>query len=73
MFLLFDIPMGPSRSSSFRIGGDSSMKPASGRTSGESNHLAVVALQDAPGNLLSPSVKARLELTRLNILRGLNI
>ena len=36
--------MGPGRSSSLSIGGDSSAVPDSGRTSGESNHLDVVAL-----------------------------
>ena len=40
--------MGPSRSSSLRIGGDSSAVPDSGRESGESNRLDVVALRDAP-------------------------
>ena len=41
--------MGPSHSTSLCIGGDSSAVPDSGRTGGESDHLAVVALQDAPG------------------------
>ena len=41
--------MGPSRSSSLRIGGDSSAIPDSGRTSGEPDYLDVVALRDAPG------------------------
>ena len=65
--------MGPGRSSSLRIGGDSSAVPDSGRTGGESNRLLVVALRDSPGNLLSPWVKARVELTRLNTLWGRNI
>ena len=38
------IPMGPGRSSSLRIGGDSSTVSGSGRTGGESNRLAVVVL-----------------------------
>ena len=36
--------MGPGRSSSLRIGGDSSAVSGSGRTGGESNRLAVVVL-----------------------------
>ena len=48
------IPMGPGRSSSLRIGGDSSAVSGSGWTSGESNHLAVVVLRDAPGETPSP-------------------
>ena len=38
------IPMGPGRSSSLRIGGDSSAVSSSGRTGGESNRLVVVVL-----------------------------
>ena len=41
--------MGPGRSSSLRIGGDSSAVSGSGQTGGESNPLAVVILRDAPG------------------------
>ena len=40
--------MGPSRSSSLRIGGDSSVVSGLGQTGGESERLAVVALWDAP-------------------------
>ena len=43
------IPIGPGRSSSLSIGGDSSVVSGSGRTGGESDPLAVVALRDAPG------------------------
>ena len=43
------IPIGPGRSSSLRIGGDSSTISDSGWTGGESNLLAVVVLRDAPG------------------------
>ena len=43
------IPMGPGRSSSLHIGGDSSTVSNSGRTNGESKRLAVVVLRDAPG------------------------
>ena len=41
--------MGPGRSSSLRIGGDSSAESGSGRTGGESNRLATIILRDAPG------------------------
>ena len=41
--------MGPGRSSSLRIGGDSFVVPDSGRTGGASDPLAVVSLRDAPG------------------------
>ena len=53
------IPMGPSRSSSLRIGGDSSTVSGSRRTGGESNHLTVVVLRDAPGEPPSPLVKGK--------------
>ena len=56
--------MGPGRSSSLCIGGDYSVVPDSGRTGGESDCLAVVALRDARGKLLSPWVKARVELKK---------
>ena len=41
--------MGPSRSSSLRIGGDSSAVSGLGRTAGESNRFAVVVFRDASG------------------------
>ena len=41
--------MGPSRSSSLRIGGDSSAVVSSGRTSGASDLSTGVDLRDAPG------------------------
>ena len=53
------IPMGPGRSSSLRIGGDSSMESGSGRTGGESNILAVVVLRHAPGEPPSPLGKGK--------------
>ena len=65
--------MGPGRSSSFRIGGESSAVTGSGRTGGESNRLAVVVPRDALGKPPSPWVKARIKSTRLNTLWGLNI
>ena len=51
--------MGSGRSSSLRVGDNSSVIPDSGRTGGASDYLAVVTLRDPPGNLLSPRVKAR--------------
>ena len=65
--------MGPGRSSSLRIGDDSSVVSGSGRTGGESDRLAVVALEMPWGNLLSPWVRARIKLTRLNTMGGQNI
>ena len=41
--------MGPSLSSSLRIGGDSSAVAGSGRTGGASYRLVVVKLRNAPG------------------------
>ena len=41
--------MGPGRSSSLRIGGDSSVVAGSGRTGGASDRSAGVDLRDAPG------------------------
>ena len=46
--------MGPSRSSSLCIGGDSSMESSSGQTGGESNRLAMPVLRNAPGEPPSP-------------------
>ena len=54
--------MGAGHSSSLRIEGDSSVVPDSGRAGGASDRLVVVALRDPRGNLLSPRVKARIEL-----------
>ena len=51
--------MGLSRSSSLRIGGDSSIVPDSGRTGGASDRLDVVALRDAPGEPLLPLGKGK--------------
>ena len=41
--------MGPGRSSSLRIGGDSSAIASSGRTGGASDRSAGVDIRDAPG------------------------
>ena len=65
--------MGPSRSSSLCIGGDSSAESGSRRTGGESNRSATVVLRDASRELLPPWVKARVKLMRLNTLWGPNI
>ena len=51
--------MGPGRSSSLSIGGDSSAVSGSGRTGGESNRLAVVVPRDAPGEPPSPLGKGK--------------
>ena len=51
--------MGQGRSSSLRIGGDSSVVPDSGRTGGASDCLVVVALRDAPGEPPLPLDKGK--------------
>ena len=51
--------MGPGRSSSLRIGGDSSAVHDSGQTGGELDRLAVVALRDAPGEPPLPLGKGK--------------
>ena len=51
--------MGPGRFSSLRIGGDSSVVPDSGLTSGESDHLDVVFLRDALGEPPLPLGKSK--------------
>ena len=51
--------MGPGRSSSLRIGGDSSIIPDSGRTGGASDRLAVVAFRDPSGEPPLPSGKGK--------------
>ena len=51
--------MGPSRSSTLRIGGDSSVESGSGRMGGESNRLAMVVLRDVPGEPSSPLGKGK--------------
>ena len=48
MFSLFVFTMGPGRSSSLRIDGDSSAIAGSGRTGGVSDRSAGVELRDAP-------------------------
>ena len=51
--------MGPGRSSSLRIGGDSSVAACSGRTGGASDRSAGVDLQDAPGEPPFPLNKGK--------------
>ena len=51
--------MCPGRSSSLRIEGDSSIVPDSGRASGASDRLAVVALRDPPREPPLPSGKGK--------------
>ena len=51
--------MGPDRSSSLRIGGDSSAVASSGRTRGASDRSAVVELRNAPGALPLPLDKGK--------------
>ena len=51
--------MCPGRSSSLRIGGDSSAVSGSRWTGGESNRLAVVVFRDAPGEPSSPLGKGK--------------
>ena len=46
--------MGPGRSSSLRIDGDSAVVPSSGRTRGTPDRSATVELRDAPGALPPP-------------------
>ena len=58
-YLALCIPMGPGRSSSLRIEGDSFAESGSGRTGGESNRLAVVVRRDAPGEPPSPLGKGK--------------
>ena len=51
--------MGPGRSSSLRIGGDSSVVSDSGRTSGASDRLAGVGFRDVPGEPPLPLDKGK--------------
>ena len=51
--------MGPGRSSSLRIGGDSSTVVSSGRTGGASDRSAGVDLRDAPGEPPFPLNKGK--------------
>ena len=65
--------MGPGRSFSLRIGDDSSAVPDSGRTGGEFDHLAMVALRDAPGEPPLPLGKGKGRIDEINTRWGRNI
>ena len=58
--------MGQGRSSSLRIGGDSSAVASSGRTRGSFDRLAVVELRNAPGELPLPLDKGK---GRVNLIK----
>ena len=58
--------MGPSRSSSLRIGGDSSAVAGSGRTGGAPDRSAMVELRNAPGAPLFPLDKGK---GRVNLIK----
>ena len=62
--------MGPGRSFSLRIGGDPSAVSGSGQTGGESNRLAVVVLQDAPGEPHSALDKGKDKIDEIKYLVG---
>ena len=62
--------MGLGRSSSLRIGGDSSAVSGSGRTGGESDRLIVVVLRDAPGEPPSPLGKGKDKIDEVKYLVG---
>ena len=60
--------MGPGRSSSLRIGGDSSAIAGSGRTGGASDRSAGVDLRDAPGALPFPLDKGKGKIDQIKYL-----
>ena len=62
--------MGPVRSSSLRIGGDSSAVASSGRTRGASDRSAVVELRNAPGALPLPLDKGKGRVNLIKYPRG---
>ena len=62
--------MGPGRSSSLHIGGDSSAAAGSGRTSGASDRLTGVDLRDAPGAPPFPLDKGRGRVNQIKYPRG---
>ena len=57
--------MGLGRSSTLRIGGDSSAESGSGCTGGESNSLAMVVLRDAPREPPSPWGKGKYKIDEI--------
>ena len=62
--------MGLGRSFSLLIGGDSCTVSGLGRTSGESNRLAVVVPRDAPGEPPSPLGKGKDKIDEIKYLVG---
>ena len=65
--------MGPGRSSSLRISGDSSAVPSSGRTRGASYRSALVELRNAPGALPLPLDKGKGRVNLIEYPRGVRI
>ena len=65
--------MGPSRSYSLRIGGDSSAVPGLGWADDASDNLNEVALRNAPGEPFFPLTRVKGEFMRLNTLGDRNI
>ena len=62
--------MGPVRSSSLRIGGDSSVVSGSGRTGGASNRSVGVDLRDTPGEPPFPLNKGKGRIDEIKFLGG---
>ena len=62
--------MGPGRSSSLRIGGDSSAVPSSGRTDEASDNLNGVALRNALGEPFFPLDKGKGRIDEIKYPRG---
>ena len=60
----------PGRSSSLRIGGDSSIAASPGWTGGASDRLAGVDLRDAPGEPLFPLNKGKGRIDEIKYLGG---
>ena len=65
--------MGPGRSSSLCIGGDSSVVSDSGRTSGAFDRLAGVAFRDIPGELPLLLDKGKGRIDEIKMPRGIGI
>ena len=65
--------MGPGRSSSLRIGGDSSITVGSGQTGGSSDRSAGVDLRDAPGEPPFPLNKGKRRIYKIKYPGGRNI
>ena len=62
--------MGPGRSSSLRIGGDSSVAAGSGRTGNASNRSTQVDLRDAPGEPPFPLNKGKGRIEEIKYPKG---